>query len=351
LAGPSADDGWQPSEDDTARVDAQLERWRQGDVGRPGINVHVGNVAVPLVVEDRDALEEDHEGGEVRAILSDVEAVAIVSQTCDVVRSCAQRPFVKVSPVVTLTGELLANASAGRVPRYAALPGLGADVFADLDRCTTITKSTLAGMNHERGCPDDKSIADFGEAVGRHHERYAFPDFVERALGPLSSQMAKRARKNSPEGRCVDSLVEVRAVATPEWDSDEPITIDGDLSEAPWSRATAHARLARLHQDQVITGYHAAVDPRALGLDIVALILLNVDQHAWRLARDQLLQVNGLEYLAFTSGDFDMVALVRAPDIPHLRDVVLVEIQAITEVRNTETIFVLDELGRPLGSG
>ena len=226
MAGPSADDGWQPSEDDTARVDAQLERWRQGDVGRPGINVHVGNVAVPLVVEDRDALEEDHEGGEVRAILSDVEAVAIVSQTCDVVRSCAQRPFVKVSPVVTLTGELLANASAGRVPRYAALPGLGADVFADLDRCTTITKSTLAGMNHERGCPDDKSIADFGEAVGRHHERYAFPDFVERALGPLSSQMAKRARKNSPEGRCVDSLVEVRAVATPEWDSDEPITID-----------------------------------------------------------------------------------------------------------------------------
>ena len=117
------------------------------------------------------------------------------------------------------------------------------------------------------------------------------------------------------------------------------------------SRTTAHARLARLHQDQVITGYHAAVDPRALGLDIVALILLNVDQHAWRSARDQLLQVNGLEYLAFTSGDFDMVALVRAPDIPHLRDVVLVQIQAITEVRNTETIFVLDELGRPLGSG
>ncbi|MDP9442016.1 MAG: hypothetical protein M3P34_07550 [Actinomycetota bacterium] len=226
MAGPPADDGWQPSDDDTARVDAQLDRWRQGDVARPGVNVHIGNVAVPLVLEDRDALEEDREGGAVRAILSEVDAVAIVSQTCDVVRSSANRPFVKVSPVVTLSGEVLANASAGRVPRYAALPGLGNDVFADLDRCTTITKSTLAGMAHQRGCPDDNSIAEFGEAVGRHHARFAFPNFVERALGPLSSQMAKRARKNTAEGRCVDALVEVRAVATPEWDRQEPITID-----------------------------------------------------------------------------------------------------------------------------
>lgn len=226
MAGPPADDGWQPSDDDTARVDAQLDRWRQGDVARPGVNVHIGNVAVPLVVEDRDALEEDRAGGALRAILSEVDAVAIVSQTCDVVRSSAKRPFVKVSPVVTLSGEVLANASAGRVPRYAGLPGLGDDVFADLDRCTTITKSTLAGMDHERGCPGDNSIAEFGQAVGRHHGRFAFPSFVERALGPLSSQMAKRARKDTPEGRCVDALVEVRAVAAPEWDSDEPITID-----------------------------------------------------------------------------------------------------------------------------
>lgn len=219
-------DGWQPSADDVARVDAQLDRWRQGDVARPGINVHVGNTAVPLVVEDHDAREADPEGGPVRAVDSDVHAVALVSQTCDIVRSSAGRPYVKVSPVVTLTGQVLANATSGRVPRYAPLPGLGEDAFADLDRCTTITKSVLAGMEQERGCPDDNSIAAFGQAVARHHGRFAFPNFVEAALAPLSSQMAKRARKNTPEGRCVDALVEIRAVAKPEWDAEAPITID-----------------------------------------------------------------------------------------------------------------------------
>ncbi len=113
------------------------------------------------------------------------------------------------------------------------------------------------------------------------------------------------------------------------------------------SRATAHTRLTRLHDDGVITGYRAVVDPAALGLDVVALVLLNVDQHAWRRVRDRLLEVDGLEYLAFTTGGFDLAAIVRATDIAHLRDVVLVQIQAIDEVRNTQTIFVLDEIGDP----
>lgn len=115
------------------------------------------------------------------------------------------------------------------------------------------------------------------------------------------------------------------------------------------SRATAHTRLTRLHDTGVITGYRAVVDPAALGLDVVALVLLNVDQHAWRHVRDRLLEVEGLEYLAFTTGGFDLAAVVRTTDIAHLRDVVLVQIQAIAEVRNTQTIFVLDEIGRPGG--
>jgi hypothetical protein len=227
LAVPPGDDGWQPSADDVQRVDALIKAtWRQGDVARPGITVHVANLDVPLVVEDRDALAQEREGDAVRLIDSVVDAVAVVSQTCDVVRVSGERPFVKVSPVVTLTGDDLANASKGKMPRYAPLPGLGDDVFVDLDRCTTITKSVLAGLAHERGCPDDDSLAAFGQHVARHYGRFAYPRFVEEALQPLSAQMAKRARRKTPEGRCVDALVEIRAAAKPEWDAEEPITID-----------------------------------------------------------------------------------------------------------------------------
>lgn len=109
------------------------------------------------------------------------------------------------------------------------------------------------------------------------------------------------------------------------------------------SRATAYSRLERLQESGVITGFRAVVDPAKAGLPVAALILANVEQHAWQEARDELLRLPGLEYLAFTSGGFDMVLLVRVPDVVSLRDVVLVRLHGSRHVRSTQTIFVLDE--------
>lgn len=109
------------------------------------------------------------------------------------------------------------------------------------------------------------------------------------------------------------------------------------------SRATAYARLERLTDAGVITGFRAVIDPAKLGLPIAALILVNVRQHSWPEARAELLELPGLEYLAFTSGGFDMVLLVRVPDVVSLRDVVLVRLHGSPHVRSTQTIFVLDE--------
>jgi DNA-binding Lrp family transcriptional regulator len=111
------------------------------------------------------------------------------------------------------------------------------------------------------------------------------------------------------------------------------------------SRATAYSRVERLQRQGVITGFTATIDPAKAGYGVTALILLNVRQSDWRVARDQLLAVPGVVYLAMTSGAFDMVMLVRAPDVHHLRDVVLGELHDIGQVRSTQTIFVLEEHG------
>lgn len=113
------------------------------------------------------------------------------------------------------------------------------------------------------------------------------------------------------------------------------------------SRATAYSRLERLQGAGVVTGFQAVVDPARAGLPVAALILANVEQHAWQEARDELLRLPGLEYLAFTSGGFDMVLLVRVPDVVSLRDVVLVKLHGSRHVRSTQTIFVLDESRLP----
>ena len=91
------------------------------------------------------------------------------------------------------------------------------------------------------------------------------------------------------------------------------------------SRATAYTRVERLRRERVITGFTATIDPARAGFGVTALILLNVRQADWQAARDLLLAVPGVVYLAMTSGAFDMVMLVRAADVHHLRDVVLGE--------------------------
>jgi DNA-binding Lrp family transcriptional regulator len=116
------------------------------------------------------------------------------------------------------------------------------------------------------------------------------------------------------------------------------------------SRATAYARFDRLVSDGVITGFRAEVDPAALGYTISAMILVNVDQGQWSQVRHELVQLPGFEYLAVTSGGFDFIVLVRVRDVASLRDVVLDRLHRIAAVKSTQTVFVLDEERRLLGS-
>jgi DNA-binding Lrp family transcriptional regulator len=125
--------------------------------------------------------------------------------------------------------------------------------------------------------------------------------------------------------------------------ADGRISVNELATQAHISRAAAYARFDRLRERGVITGFTAIVDPEQIGLPVAALVLVNVDQPHWEQVREELQALPGLEFLAFTSGTFDMVLLVRVPDIHALRDVVLVHLHRIPHIRTTHTIFVLDE--------
>lgn len=115
------------------------------------------------------------------------------------------------------------------------------------------------------------------------------------------------------------------------------------------SRATAYQRLGRLREAGVIRRFTIDVDHRKLGLPIAALVLVNVVQHSWRGVGDRLRRLPGVEWMALSSGTFDYVLLVRAPDIDHLRDVILGDLQSIPEIRSSQTLVLLDE--PPLEAG
>lgn len=130
--------------------------------------------------------------------------------------------------------------------------------------------------------------------------------------------------------------------------ADGRVSVSELATRANVSRATAYNRFDRLREEGVITGFRAEVDHAALGLTIAALVLVNVEQRSWRSSLDELSALPGVEYVALTSGGFDFVLFVRAPDIHALRDVLLEELQGMPQVRGTQTVFVLDERSRPL---
>ena len=118
-----------------------------------------------------------------------------------------------------------------------------------------------------------------------------------------------------------------------------------DLAEAVnVSRSTAHARMQRLRDDDVITGFTATINPQALGLGVAAAVFIDIEQHDWRALRAELAAIPGVEYLAMCAGRFDLMLIARAENISALRDVLLERIQRLDGVRSTETVVILDEV-------
>ena len=116
------------------------------------------------------------------------------------------------------------------------------------------------------------------------------------------------------------------------------------------SRANAYARIDRLVGDGVITGYTAQIDPERAGLGTSAYVLLTIQQNTWREVAAALNALPYVEHFALVGGDFDVLALVRAPNNAELRHVVLERIQDIPGVRGTRTWLIFDEHeGRGVG--
>jgi DNA-binding Lrp family transcriptional regulator len=109
------------------------------------------------------------------------------------------------------------------------------------------------------------------------------------------------------------------------------------------SRASAYARVARLEQEGVITGYAALIDPVRYGYALSAYVYLDIAQRSWKSVRGQLLAMPEIDHVALVSGEHDILLRARARDAVSLRDVVLTRLQEIPEVRATQTVLIFEE--------
>ena len=159
------------------------------------------------------------------AIREPLELAVVISQTCEIVRPCDQRPMVHLAAVVRLEGRVLDEAKRGWRPQYVQVPWAGDDHFADLEVQGSVEKAVLLDASVVAECQDATASMRFADGLARHRSRFAFPDDLAPTLEPLVGRFREKAGKDTPQGRRIDDVVAIRAVATPSW-YEAPISVE-----------------------------------------------------------------------------------------------------------------------------
>ncbi len=170
---------------------------------------------VPLTADGATAATDGFDNAE-----TEVVGFMVVTQTCDIVRGCVDRPFVEVSPLVEVDERRHREIERGSRPNYAFAPGLREKLLvADLDRVMTVEKSVLVRWGRVTGCRTDVEMRRLSLALARKRARAAFPDDFVRFANPLKERMLEKHDRNSDEGRAARALREIRIRAEPSWDA------------------------------------------------------------------------------------------------------------------------------------
>jgi hypothetical protein len=216
-----------PTPELAAAVDAPLQDWRQGDVLLAGDVpfAYLADYDRPITPQSEEAAAANERTGDdpLGIVSISVPDLAILTQTCDLIRSCSERPLVRVAALVRLTPDILDQVKRGYRPRLAFIPGIAEQgLAADLDSVMTVEKAIIAVVppnKRVRGCRDDLEVREFALALSRNASRTAFPDDFVSALRQVQRRIQEKHGKNTHEGKLLAALREIRVSCVPSWDA------------------------------------------------------------------------------------------------------------------------------------
>ncbi|MFB6113255.1 MAG: Lrp/AsnC family transcriptional regulator [Halodesulfurarchaeum sp.] len=107
------------------------------------------------------------------------------------------------------------------------------------------------------------------------------------------------------------------------------------------SSATVHDRVTRMEEAGVIRGYHAEVEPSALGLEIESIVGMRLRQGSAERVIDQLEEVEAVQEVSLVTGEWDAVVRLVAKNTEELRELLFDRIADIDGVDRSQTMVVL----------
>jgi Lrp/AsnC family transcriptional regulator for asnA, asnC and gidA len=107
------------------------------------------------------------------------------------------------------------------------------------------------------------------------------------------------------------------------------------------SSATVHDRVNRMEESGVIEGYHAAVDPKAIGYGVSAFVGLRVEQGREEDALERLREIDGVCEIHLTTGEWDVILKVVAADTDSLRELMFESVAEMEGFSRSQTMIIL----------
>ena len=114
-----------------------------------------------------------------------------------------------------------------------------------------------------------------------------------------------------------------------------------NLSDTPCLR-----RIKKLESSNVICGYHAALNPRALGLNVLVYAFVRLSQNsvgAAQMFEEQVEKLNHVLECSVISGSYDYLLKIIAADLESYESFVKHKLGSINCIANIESTVVLKQ--------
>jgi len=121
-----------------------------------------------------------------------------------------------------------------------------------------------------------------------------------------------------------------------------------ELSQITEMRETTiFARIKRLENSGIIKEYRAILDPKAIGKNVLAFVLIKYDPSAGikqKEVAEKIANLPEIQEVHIIAGDWDMIAKVREKDVEGLGKAVLDKIREIKGVKETVSLIVFESV-------
>jgi len=132
--------------------------------------------------------------------------------------------------------------------------------------------------------------------------------------------------------------------------ADARLTVADLAEKARLSTSPTWRRMKRLEDEGVITGYHAALDRRALGWGILAFVAVSIEDHSEAQARtfeDAVAALPEIVACWSIAGSSDFLLQVVARDLDTYAEFAMTTIRRLPGIRSMQTTFTLKEVKPP----